>query len=114
MTIQELYRLKNIRATKRLLSDRIETLKRLGEENADQIEELAKTIAILSVQELAEHLRLAELIESIDDREICKIIKLRFIDDLPWIEIAAEIAPLEKDASRTVPLKKIERFLKIY
>lgn len=112
MRIQDLYRLKNVRATEQVILHRIEILDRYGEANAGAKKSLADTLSNLYRQEIEEEKRLRAFIGTVEDKEIRKIMELRFLEDLPWVEVSVEVAPLEKDSSRTAPIKKIERYLK--
>lgn len=113
MKIQDLYRLKNIRETKEVILYRIEVLERYNPgADREQKASLCETVGKLTAQEVEEEKRLLALIESVDDPELRQIMTLRFLDDLPWIEVAVAVAPLEKDVSRNYPLMKIKRFLR--
>ena len=112
MTIQELYALRNIRATRKVLVNQAQTLSRYGEANAGARKVLAKALADLYEQEFEEEEKLREYAQSIEDPEIRAIIRLRFIEGRPWVDVAAEVAPLEKDTTHSAPLMKIRRFLR--
>lgn len=112
MEISELYKLRNIRATRQILSERIEALDRYGEANAGQKAALTGALANLDWQEKDEEKRLRAFIGSVEDAELRQIMDLRFLRGMPWVEISVEVTPLEKDASRNAPLMKLRRFLK--
>lgn len=112
VTIQELYKLKNIRATRKVLLNQVKTLNLYGEENADIRKILSKAVGELYGLEFEEETKLRELAQSIEDEQIRQIIRLRFIQGLPWADVAAEVAPLEKDTTHSAPLMKIRRFLR--
>ena len=112
MTIQDLYVLKNIRATKKVILNQVETLNRFGEANAGIRKILAKALADLYEEEFKAEERLRDILKDVEDEEIRQIINLRFICGLPWVEVAAEVTPLEKDATHSAPLMKIRRFLR--
>lgn len=112
MTIHDLYALQNVRATEAVIKNRLDALKRYGDANAGVKKVLHDALIELAELENEEEAKLRALAQSVEDRMTREIIRKRFIDGKPWVEVAAEVVPLEKDATRTAPLKRVERFLK--
>lgn len=112
MEMQDLYKLRNIRATQQVLRERIDALNKYGAANDGQKAALMGALTNLFWQEEEEEKRLRSFIQGVSDPEVRQIMKMRFLDDMPWIEISVEITPLEKDATRNAPLMKIRRYLK--
>lgn len=51
-------------------------------------------------------------IENIKDPQIKEIAELRFLDQMSWVDIAAEVSPKWKDFDRTTVAKKLRKYLK--
>lgn len=112
MTIHDLYRLKNIRSTAAVVQNQIDALNRYGEENEEVRKILVDALGELLKLKETEEGRLNRFIESVEDQELKEILWLRFEKGLPWVEVAAEVSPLDKDSARTAPLMRVRRYLK--
>ena len=112
MTIHDLYRLKNVRSTISAIQNQLDALNRYGEENKEVEGILIDALGELFQLREAEEKKLFHFIESVEDQELKEILRLRFEKGLPWVEVAAEVSPLDKDSARTAPLMRVRRFLK--
>ena len=112
MTIHDLYAFQNVKTTMRILEDRLTVLNRYGDANAGTRTVLMDAWRELDALAAVEKAKLRAIAESVDDPVIREIITKRFLDGEQWIDIAVEVVPLDKDATRTAPLKRVERYIK--
>ena len=128
MTIEELNNFYHLNEEVKKLKDRIDELTELSASNynneikaggvSDTVSkfvikrlELLKVLNEIVEQRDAEEIKIRKFINEIDDAEMRRIIELRFMYKMTWLEVAKELSPKHRIMDEGTFRKKFTKFI---